>query len=156
MKHARWIFAFALLLSSALPAAATPRQVSSSLSATQAPAPAPAPGPEPAAQPQKKKSRHAEDFLIRGTVFDDKALALPGARLRIRRSSEKKSRWETWSNSRGEFAVRVPRGTDYELAVGAKGFAGQKKAVQAKGAEREENLLFRMERSASRKTGEKK
>jgi len=58
--------------------------------------------------------------------------ALPGAELRIRRSAEKKFRWQTVSNSRGDFAVRVKMGADYEVIVRAKGFAEQSLPVDAK------------------------
>jgi len=70
-----------------------------------------------------QKYSHANDFLIRGTVFTDKALSFPGVQLRIRRAGEKKFRWEDNTNSRGEFAIRVPQGTQYEMVVRAKGFA---------------------------------
>ena len=44
-------------------------------------------------KPARKKYSHANDFLIRGTVFTDKALSFPGVQLRIRRAGEKKFRW---------------------------------------------------------------
>src|SRR4030088_2207501 len=56
----------------------------------------------------KRKYSHANDFLIRGTVFTDKSLSFPAVQLRIRRAGEKKFRWEDQTNSRGEFAIRVP------------------------------------------------
>src|SRR5579862_4105526 len=61
-----------------------------------------------------KKAIHANDFLITGTVFDNHGLSLKGAQLRIRRESEKKSRWETYTNFRGEIAVRFPHGAPHE------------------------------------------
>src|SRR5690349_12096870 len=57
--------------------------------------------------PGQSAGWHSNDFLVRGTVFTEEGLTLPGAELRIRRSSEKKFRWETETNSRGNFAVRV-------------------------------------------------
>src|SRR5258707_2696793 len=89
----------------------------------------------PAATPgktDKKKYSHANDFLIRGTVFTDKALSFPGVQLRIRRAGEKKFRWESYTNSRGEFAVRVPQGSEYEMVVHAKGFAEQTRTIDTK------------------------
>src|SRR6266481_7812934 len=90
----------------------------------------PVPQTAPASQPQSstsanssgRKYSHANDFLIRGTVFTDKALAFPDVQLRIRRAGEKKFRWESYTNSRGEFAVRVPQGSNYEMVIHAKGF----------------------------------
>jgi carboxypeptidase family protein len=99
----------------------------------------------------KKKSSHANDFLIRGTVFNDKGLSFPGAQLRIRRAGEKKFRWETYTNSRGDFAVRVPQGADYEIVVQSKNFSGQTRTVNAKTGAREESMVFRMEPAGERK-----
>src|SRR5262245_51889317 len=81
-------------------------------------------------------SSHSNDFLVRGTVFTQEGLALPGAKLRIRRTSEKKFRWDTVSNSRGNFAVRLRMGEDYEVVVSAKGFQEQSLPVQATSGER--------------------
>jgi hypothetical protein len=110
----------------------------------------------PPAKPQQKHYSHKDDFLIRGTVFDDRALSLPGAELRIHRTSEKKFRWETYTNLRGEFAVRVPQGSHYELIVRAKGFAEQKKTVDATGGPGVEVVVLRMELSPENKAKEKK
>ncbi len=127
-------------------------QPAADFSNAQEPAP-PAPPSVPAGQapaatpskPGKKKYSHANDFLIRGTVFNDKALSFPGAELRIRVTGEKKFRWESYSNSRGEFAVRVPQGSSYEMVVRAKGFEEQKRTVDAKNGGNEESLVFRMQ-----------
>ena len=94
--------------------------------------------------PSKKKNSHANDFLIRGTVFTEQALSFPGVQLRIRRAGEKKFRWETYTDSRGEFAVRVPQGTNYELVVHVKGFADQTRAIDATAGDYLGNLVFRM------------
>ena len=110
-----------------------------SASAPVSAAPASTPG-----KPAKKKYSHANDFLIRGTVFTDKALSFPGVQLRIRKAGEKKFRWESYTNSRGEFAVRVPQGSDYEMVVRAKGFAEQTRAIDAKSGGNEESMVFRM------------
>ncbi|MDP9146054.1 MAG: carboxypeptidase-like regulatory domain-containing protein [Acidobacteriota bacterium] len=93
----------------------------------------------------KNKNSHANDLLIRGTVFNEKALSLPGAKLVVRRAGEKKSRGETYSNSRGEFAMRLPQGAHYEIAVEMKGFARQTRAIDAKDGKADEKLIFRME-----------
>ena len=113
--------------------------------------------PPPAAQTQtapqgsssskgsKQKRSHATDFLIRGTVFDDKAFAFPGVQLRIRRSGDKKFRWQDYTNSRGEFAIRVPQGSQYEMVVRTKGFAEQGKSIDATSGISDTNVVFRME-----------
>jgi len=120
----------------------------------QEPAPSPSPPattpaqqapPASSSKPGKQKYSHANDFLIHGTVFTDKALSFPGVQLRIRKAGEKKFRWESYTNSRGEFAVRVPQGSDYEMVVRAKGFAEQTRAIDAKTGANEGNLVFRMQ-----------
>jgi hypothetical protein len=93
----------------------------------------------------KQKYSHANDFLIRGTVFTDKALAFPGVQLRIRRADEKKFRWEDSTNSRGEFAIRVPQGIQYEMLVHVKSFADQTRTIDARTGSGENNVVFRME-----------
>jgi hypothetical protein len=102
-------------------------------------------------KPGKSKYSHANDFLIRGTVFTDKALSFPGVQLRIRKAGEKKFRWESFTNSRGEFAVRVPQGSDYEMVVRAKGFAEQSRSIDAKTGGNEESMVFRMQPTAGGK-----
>jgi hypothetical protein len=85
------------------------------------------------------------DFLIIGTVFNDKAYAFPGAHIRARRTAEKKFRWQTYTNSRGEFALRVPQGEEYEIVVNVKGFADQGGTVSAKSGISEDTVVYRMQ-----------
>ena len=107
----------------------------------------------PASQPQssssansgRQKYSHVDDFLIRGTVFTDKALSFPGVQFRIRRAGEKKSRWADSTNSRGEFAIRVPQGIQYEMVVHVKGFTDQTRTIDARNGSGENNVVFRME-----------
>jgi hypothetical protein len=119
------------------------------------PAPPPPSTSQPAAaapsKPGKQKYSHKNDFLIRGTVFDEKALSSPGAQLRIRRVGEKKFRWDSYTNSRGEFAVRVPQGADYELVVHVKGFPDQTRTINAKNEDSQKNVVFRMQPAAGDK-----
>jgi hypothetical protein len=98
-----------------------------------------------AAKPGHKKYSHANDFLIRGTVFNEKSLSFPRVELRIRVTGAKKYRWDSYTNSRGEFAVRVPQGASYEIAVRAKGFEEQTRTVDAKNGGNEETVVFRMQ-----------
>lgn len=96
-------------------------------------------------KPDKKKYSHLNDFLIRGTVFNEKALSFPDVELRLRKEGEKKYKWQTHTNSRGEFAVRVPQGSNYQILVHVKGFSDQTKTVEAKGGGNQENIVFRMQ-----------
>ncbi|HTC66170.1 MAG TPA: carboxypeptidase-like regulatory domain-containing protein [Candidatus Acidoferrum sp.] len=98
--------------------------------------------PSDSSSARKSKHSHADDLLIRGTVFDERGLALPGVKLRIRRSDQKKPRWETYSNSRGEFAVRVRKGPDYEIAAENKGYAKQSQAINGQS---EESVILHMQ-----------
>jgi Carboxypeptidase regulatory-like domain len=100
------------------------------------------PAPSDSSSARKSKHSHADDLLIRGTVFNERGLALQGVKLRIRRSDQKKSRWETYTNSRGEFAVRVPKGPDYEIAAESKGFAKQSQAINGQS---EESVVLHMQ-----------
>jgi hypothetical protein len=122
---------------------------------SQEPTPPPAPAPPSpgtsSSKPAKTKYSHKNDFVIRGTVFDGKALSAPGTQLRIRRAGEKKFRWESYTNSRGEFAVRVPQGSDYEMVVRAKGFVEQTRTIHAKSGANEENMVFRLQPAAGEK-----
>jgi Carboxypeptidase regulatory-like domain len=139
------LFAPRAYVSAQKPQSAPPAQTAPAATDA-APQPAPTPG-----KPAKKKYSHANDFLIRGSVFTDKGFSFPGAQLRIRRSSEKKFRWETYTNSRGDFAIRVPQGSNYEIVVRSKHFNEQTRTVDAKSGARDENMVFRMEAAGSKK-----
>jgi hypothetical protein len=93
----------------------------------------------------KGKKSHASDLLLRGTVFNEHGLAVREVKLRIRRAGEKRSHWETFTNSRGEFAVRVPPGADYEMVAESKGFATQTRAISAKDSVGDEKIIFHLE-----------
>jgi hypothetical protein len=142
MHSPRWIFVLGI-------AAAFITFVSDLAKAQEPPSPPPqetAPSAPPATEkPKKQKYSHANDFLIIGTVFDAKGYAFPGVELRIRRSTEKKFRWDSYTNSRGEFAIRVPQGSDYEMVVHAKGLPDQTRTLDAKTGLSEARIVFRME-----------
>ena len=95
------------------------------------------------AKDQKEKRSHQNDFLIFGTVFTDQGFSLPGAIIRVRRSGEKKVAGEATADRRGEFAVRVPQGAEYEITVAAKGFQDETRKIDAQSGNRED-LVFRL------------
>jgi Carboxypeptidase regulatory-like domain len=142
MKSPRWTVVVGVTAMCVCLAPASSRGREPAPSAPQAPPTSQLPTPE---KPQKQRYSHANDFLIIGTVFDPKGYAFPGVELRIRRSSEKKYRWDSYTNSRGEFAVRVPQGSDYEVVIRAKGFADQTRALDAKTGVSEARIVFHME-----------
>jgi hypothetical protein len=60
--------------------------------------------------------------LIFGTVWGPDSRPVYGVKVKMRRASEKKARWEMYSDHHGEFAQRVPAGkADYVLWVDFKG-----------------------------------
>ncbi|MFY9583827.1 MAG: carboxypeptidase-like regulatory domain-containing protein [Candidatus Acidiferrales bacterium] len=100
-------------------------------------------GAEPAAGDQGKKSARESDFLMFGTVFTEAGLALRGAEIRVRRAGERKMRWEARSDRRGEFAVRVPRGAEYEINVSAAGHQAETRKIDARTGSRQD-LAFQL------------
>jgi hypothetical protein len=135
MMHRKWCVTFlaAIFITSCLPLLAG--QDAATSSGTQ-------PAPSDSSSSRKSKHSHADDLVIRGTVFNERGLALQGVKLRIRRSDQKKSHWETYTNFRGEFAVRVPKGPDYEIAAESKGFAKQSQAINGQS---EEGVVLHMQ-----------
>ncbi len=102
----------------------------------------------PAAAPageQSRKGAHENDFLLFGTVFTEQGLTLPGVQVRVHRAGERKVRWEARSDRRGEFAVRVPQGAEYEMSVLAGGYREQTRKIDARKGDRED-LVFRLAR----------
>lgn len=96
--------------------------------------------------PDKKKQPGAE-FLLFGTVFTQQGFALPGAEISVRRvgeKPEKKPRWRASSDRRGEFAVNVPAGAEYEVTVRAPGYKDESRKVDARQGGRED-MIFRMQ-----------
>ena len=137
------------------------------LAAAQQPVPPPPPPAEaPAAthpvapaQESSSTSRHKSripPFLILGTVFDEHALAFPGVEVKIRRKGEKKFRYDTYTNSRGEFAIRVPDGIEYEVVVRQKNYKEQSQGVVANMADVQKRLSFKLESSKPAKAGDPK
>ena len=142
MRPRQWIVVLCTAALLAPCAVAMPRGQEPASPQTPASVPAPAAS---TSKPAQKKYSHADDFLIRGTVFNDKALSAPGVQLRIRRAGDKKFRWEGYTNSRGEFAVRVPQGAAYEMVIRAKGFTEQTRTIDAKSGGNEQSIAFRLE-----------
>jgi hypothetical protein len=135
------------------------------LSAAQQPA-APPPAastqatvPAPATQESSSTSNHRSKvppFLILGTVFNEQALAFPGVQVKIRRKGEKKFHFDTYTNSRGEFAVRVPDGIEYEVVVHQKNYQDQSQVIAANLAEVQKRLTFKLVSTKPGKPGEPK
>jgi hypothetical protein len=109
---------------------------------------------EPAGGAQNSSGSHAHDFVIFATVFTDHGFALPGARARVRRSEEKKFRWEATSDHQGELALRVPQGAEYEMTIEARGFKTETRKIGTREDNRAD-LTIRMEPQTEKGTGGK-
>jgi len=73
-----------------------------------------------AAKHPKPKKDYA---LIVGTVWGPDDLPVYGVKVKIRRSQDKKAKWELYSDHHGEFAQRLPVGkTDYLVTADPKDF----------------------------------
>jgi hypothetical protein len=94
-----------------------------------------------AAMGEKKPAPMA---VVAGTVFRDSSFALAGAEVTVAEAGEtsakKKKKWSAPTDSRGEFAIRVPPAPDggYNVSVKAIGFEAQAKTVKPQEGERVE------------------
>jgi hypothetical protein len=102
----------------------------------------------------KTKNRLIPSFLILGTVFNEKALSFPGVQVRVRRSGEKKFLLETYTDSRGEFAVRVPPGYEYEVLTHVKKYDDQAQNVDGR-VDVQQRLSIKLEPKGQAKAGAK-
>lgn len=92
-----------------------------------------------------KKSSVPPYALIFGNVFDPAGQCYAGASVEVRRDSERKARWRTQSDARGEFGVRLPAGAGrYVLTLRARGFAEEVRTVTIADDERVD-LLFHLQ-----------
>jgi hypothetical protein len=142
------------------------RLLSPNHGATQEPSePAPPAAPAPASpdgtaradtgsSSSKTKNRLIPSFLIVGTVFNEKGLSFPGVQVRIRRSGEKKFLADTYTNSRGEFAARVPPGYEYEVLVQVKKYEDRIETVDSR-VDVQRRLSIKMQPKSQAKTGGK-
>ncbi len=90
--------------------------------------------------PEYRQNRKIQPYaVISGTVFDARQMSVYGVKVKIRRSDEKKAKWELYSDHSGEFAQRVPPGpADYVVwaeVKTAKGQARPEKTVHIYGDE---------------------
>ena len=76
------------------------------------------------------------DFLVYATVYNDQGFTVANAKARMSVAGENKWRWETTSDSQGEFALHVPEGAQYVLRVDAKGYEALTQDVDASQTDR--------------------
>jgi hypothetical protein len=123
---------------------------------TETPVPAPPPAPTQESSSTSKHRSKIPPFLILGTVFNEHALAFPGVQVKIRRKGEKKFRYDAYTNSRGEFAVRVPDGIEYEVVVHQKHYQDQSQVIAANMGEVQKRLTFKLVSTKPEKPGDPK
>ncbi len=93
---------------------------------------------------KKKEKSAAEPFaVIAGTAYRPPGLSLPGVRVRVRPgqtetpSATKLKPAETQTDTRGEFAIRVPAvPAKWSVDVSASGYQPQSKSVSIEGEQR--------------------
>jgi hypothetical protein len=122
----------------------------------QVPATAPPAAPAQESSSAGKHKSKIPPFLITGTVFNEHALAFPGVEVKIRPKDDKKFRFYTYTNSRGEFAIRVPDGIEYEVIVRQKNYKEQSQVVVANMADVQRRLTFKLESTKPAKAGDTK
>lgn len=98
------------------------------------------------AKDKNKKKEREPQALVAGTIFRNTGHALRGAEVSVVYSeSGRKGAWKGLSDSRGEFAVRIPAGAaSYTVSIKAEGFRTQQKSVTVSADERID-LSFLME-----------
>ncbi len=94
-----------------------------------------------AAGGQKKLAQAEDEYsVVAGTVFREPGFALGGAEVKLVPEGETKAKKQSFvTNSRGEFAFRVPAsGGRFRLSASAKGFRSEEKTVTVTPGERVE------------------
>ncbi|MEW5976560.1 MAG: carboxypeptidase-like regulatory domain-containing protein [Acidobacteriota bacterium] len=97
-----------------------------------------------AAGPREKEQPYA---LLYGTCVTDQGFTLREVKVRVELQQEGKAgkgkkKWEMLSNSRGEFAVRLPAGRNtYRVLASKKGFESTEKVVTFEGEERQDLIV---------------
>jgi len=87
---------------------------------------------------------HARDpyALLFGTIYGPDQRPIYGIKIKIRRSDQKKVKWELVSNHQGEFAQRVPAGkADYVVTADVKGQPKPELTVHVDNDERKDFTL---------------
>jgi len=106
--------------------------------------------PVAAEKKPKKSNGISETFaVIGGSVFRPPGFSLPGAEIEVTPESGSKSKTlKAVSDSRGEFAIRVPPvPMKYKVDVKCNGFQPQQQSVAVEG-EQQTNLTFQLEPAA--------
>jgi hypothetical protein len=96
-----------------------------------------------ASAPANQRKPSPNDCIFYATVFTNEGRLLVGAEIHVRPTGKKRPDLEAWSDRRGEFAVRVPPGIDYDIEVKADGFITQVRKANAQTGK--QDMVFHME-----------
>jgi hypothetical protein len=96
-----------------------------------------------ASAPTTQHKPSPNDCIFYATVFTNEGRLLEGAEIHVRPTGKKKPDFEAWTDRRGEFAVRVSPGQDYDIEVKAEGFITQMRTANAQTGK--QDMVFHME-----------
>jgi hypothetical protein len=102
-----------------------------------------------ASAPTAQHKPSPNDCIFYATVFTNEGRLLEGAEIHVRPTGKKKPDFEAWTDRRGEFAVRVSPGQDYDIEVKAEGFITQMRTANAQTGK--QDMVFHMELKPSKK-----
>ncbi|MGH9805297.1 MAG: carboxypeptidase-like regulatory domain-containing protein [Candidatus Acidiferrales bacterium] len=93
-----------------------------------------------------EKDKGKSYALLSGSVHSAEGFALAGVPVSVRRDDDRKPRWRAVSDTRGEFALRLPsEAATYEVATESKEHKNQTKTVKVAGTDKETVVvLFRL------------
>jgi hypothetical protein len=103
----------------------------------------------PASAPEIQRKPRSDDCIFYATVFTKEGKLLEGAEIHVRPAGKKRPDYQAWSDRRGEFAVRVSPGMDYDIIVKADGFLTQVRTANAQSGQ--QDLVFHMEHKPEKK-----
>jgi len=100
----------------------------------------------------REKEKEKAYALLSGSVHSSEGFAIPGVPVSVRREADRKPRWRAVSDSRGEFAVRLPaEAATYEVTTESKEHENQTKKITVAGTEKETIVvLFRLARKGGK------
>jgi len=102
-----------------------------------------------ASAPATQRKPSPDDCIFYATVFTNEGRLLVGAEIHVHPTGKKRPDYEAWSDRRGEFAVRVPHGGDYDIQVKADKFITQVRTAHAETGQ--QDMVFHMEPQPEKK-----
>lgn len=99
-----------------------------------------------------EKEKEKAYALLSGSIHSSEGFAIPGVPVSVRREADRKPGWRAVSDSRGEFAIRLPaEAATYEVATESKEHENQTKRITVAGTDKETVVvLFRLARKGGK------